>query len=746
MLEIPASRPAGRKPGSRGRYQGVEKAFRKMQQELRKAKMGPNSDPESVRNASQLINDNEELVELMVPNIDASARPPPAPIGLDVQSGLSDRRSTLMADEYENEYSPTIRSPFEADISHAEPVTNPLGVVADACRETLTPNQASCSTTSSLPTNANLLVLSEIGEHEPNYQASSLLSRPGYISLGLKLDRTILEQALDVLLTRELLPCHYSDYFKPPGIARERDLGPHLDPVELGLLSILEAEHLFEVFFTRLHPINGILDPHLHSLTFVRSQSALLLTWMLATSAEFVHGAELLAKRLRNHGNFLSRHVHSSGYQSVEIVQGYYISMLSPTPSSNMADERTSLYTNHAFGLATELRLDKSRCRPNFGSQMASSSLEQDPLGDPVLISQQRLNINDTGAAHTERLTRNRERTWLRILLWERAHSAARGRLGGFPENELIRNIEKWHLHPLADPNDKYTCAFILLRRQLTVMLNEIQKQQQLHHRIRHWVKDLVDSTLHYWCQTWISSPEVQLSPSELISNMFLKYVHMHARLWIFSFALHSHIQIYKSPEHHSGTSSIREDCFEAAINCCETAIRDLTAVGEPLYPMLAPTWAMISYAAVLSLRLFPLLYGNRPGAEVELLALLTRLALLLEKAGTTPAHRSGIAALLGQHLFRILHVRAGGMKSNIGISTACQPPSQTEVSVVENTDLDFVAEVTQQNDNIPFHDIFAEFDTYLSMPFLPGDEGSMNQGFTAPLADWMSQGFGSML
>lgn len=470
---------------------------------------------------------------------------------------------------------------------------------------------------------------------------------------------------------------------------------------------------------------------------------------MLAISAQFEHGSELLAKRLRNHGNFLSKHVHSNGYQSVEIVQGYYISLLSSTPANNIAEERTWLYTNYAFGVAIELGLDK-RCRvkylPNSGSGMVPSVFEQNSSSEPVLAFEQGLDINDAGVVHAERLARNRERAWLRILLWERAHSAARGRLGGFPENELVLNIETWHLHPLADPNDKYTCAFILLRRHLTVLLTEIRRNQCLHHSSSHWMKELVDSTLHSWCEAWISTPDTQLSPSEFISNIFLKYVHMHARLWILSFALHSHLQVCKSDGQQSGTNSIREDCFEVAVNCCEAAVRDLTEIGEPLYPMLAPTWAMISYAAVLSLRLFPLLYGHRKGSELELLALLTQVALLLEKAGTTPVHRFGIAALLGQHLFKILQMRASRLSGGVEGNPTSRGPTHEHLSVAENVDFDFAAEVSQRDNHIPFDHLFAGFDTYLPMPFLPGDDGSINQGVTGALPDWMTQGFGSVV
>jgi hypothetical protein len=58
----------------------------------------------------------------------------------------------------------------------------------------------------------------------------------------------------------------------------------------------------------------------------------------------------------------------------------------------------------------------------------------------------------------------------------------------------------------------------------------------------------------------------------------------MHGRLWTLSIALHGAMSVSQEG------SLIREDCFEAAVNCCEIAVRDLKEIGAPLYCMLAPT------------------------------------------------------------------------------------------------------------------------------------------------------------
>lgn len=58
----------------------------------------------------------------------------------------------------------------------------------------------------------------------------------------------------------------------------------------------------------------------------------------------------------------------------------------------------------------------------------------------------------------------------------------------------------------------------------------------------------------------------------------------MHARLWTISFALHDSLNIDQDND------AIKEDCFNAAVNCCEVAVRDLEDIGELLYCIMAPT------------------------------------------------------------------------------------------------------------------------------------------------------------
>jgi hypothetical protein len=463
----------------------------------------------------------------------------------------------------------------------------------------------------------------------------------------------------------------------------------------------------------------------LHTPAFVRARSSLLFTWILTLTALFDNPCAPIAERLRLHGEKLSRYVHTCGLKSVEIVQGYYISLLSATPAKTLAEERSWLYTMYAIGVATDLGMDQEAEQPGQSGLSETQDDEdlQSPSSGPELRGKPRQSL--TGplperAIYEQRLLRNRERTWLRILLWDRANSAACGRIRSFPETNLTRAVETWWLHPLADMTDKYTSAFICLRRALASLQADLKHRSQDPHSDPHWRRELVDASLYPWCNEWLSNRDDGFStPSpEQVSMIFLRYVYEHGRLWTLSVALSD------VTSRAQDLDAIRQDCFEIAINCCETAVRDLDRIGEPLYCMLAPTWAMISYAAVLTLKIFPALYGPRTGSDLELLALLSQVALQLQRAGTTPPHRFGIAALLGQHLMMILRARAVGLGEpvsseiqNHGIRHGMsewqptQPQMEHRSPLVSDWDPFLTPAISDQNDFGPdgFNDFFRE-------------------------------------
>ncbi|KAJ5607602.1 hypothetical protein N7537_004221 [Penicillium hordei] len=740
---IPEPRKLGRKRGATGRYQGFEKAYRKMQSELKKAKTLHTGENDEMDN---FVASEEPILDLLFSNhptettISAQRLPQLGSEGSCIPCSNSNVPTVQVDEPLESPVSPVFRS-GELSQSNSEPISNPLALLADASSAAQALELHSIPAHISPETNKPSSVADESASESIGRQ---LLHRPGYVSLGLKLGRDTLEAGIDTLVGPCEYPYRYSNYFKSSPQVPLRDVGPDVDPVDLGLVTMDEACYLFPVYFVRLHPVNGILDPMLHTPDFVRSRSALLFTWILAITAQFDHGSAPVAKRLRLHGEKLSKHVHTCGYKSVEIVQGYYISLLSATPAESLVHERSWLYTMYAFGVAAELGLDQdshAKDATPLDSINASYSRTQDaaPISLPENDSSGLLlGYPSKDSTDNQRMARNRERTWLRILLWERANSAACGRIHTFPETDLTQSINSWWLHDLADPTDKHTCSFITLRRILASLQNELRNQARLTHVDPHWVREMVDTSLRPWRDRWLSHPMPNLitSPSEKLSNIFLHYVYLHGRLWTLSFALHGSICGDQNMD------AIRADCFEAAVNSCELAVRDLHNIGEPLYCMLAPTWAMIAYAAVLALKLFPTLYGSRAGNDVELLALLGQVAIQLERAGTTPSHRFGIAALLGQHLMMILRARTAGLKYS-------NQPGQTRTDATYTSmGFDDGARqfMPQQSPNLkPYEALISDHDPFLTTASMSTQGDLTGEGFAEFFREMFGPGFGDV-
>ncbi|OQE31416.1 hypothetical protein PENSTE_c001G01083 [Penicillium steckii] len=588
---IPESRPLGRRRGALGRYRGLEKAYRKLQTEAKKANTSQNGLEERINLLPSSLADEEMGLESFL--VDEPSEQPEMNTGdapAMPKTPFLGPAMRITGASNQNEYQEHAE---DHDQPSHEQMSNPLALLAYAS-DAAQAAEGTSSSVNNISSPESRRQSRPVGGESEGYR---LLHRPGYVSLGLQLDRASLVQGLDSLLACVEAGHKPLDYFKRTG-TRQRDIGPDLDPVELGLITMDEVNYLFPIYFTRLHPINGILDPILHTPDFVRNRSSLLFTWILTLTALFDHVSAPIAERLRLHGEKLSRYVHTCGLKSVEIVQGYYISLLSATPAKTLAEERSWLYTMYAIGVATDLGIDQEAGVTNISGTSNAQDEQDVQFSSPASTTNIGQSLGGPAAddVYKQRLLRNRERTWLRILLWDRANSAACGRIQSFPETNLTRAVETWWLHPLADMTDQYTSAFICLRRALASLQVEMKNGMRDSHPDPHWIRKLIDASLQPWCDIWLSRPEERVTnPSpEQVSRIFMHYVYKHGRLWTMSLALSDSISRAEDLD------AIRQDCFEVAITCCETA-----------------------------------------------------------RAGTTPPHRFGIAALLGQHLMMILRARA---------------------------------------------------------------------------------------
>ncbi|KAF7596121.1 hypothetical protein BBP40_003383 [Aspergillus hancockii] len=53
----------------------------------------------------------------------------------------------------------------------------------------------------------------------------------------------------------------------------------------------LHTDIINKTHYARLHPANGLLDPKLYTVEYVRPRSSLLFSWILALTAQLDHGS-----------------------------------------------------------------------------------------------------------------------------------------------------------------------------------------------------------------------------------------------------------------------------------------------------------------------------------------------------------------------------------------------------------------------------------------------------------------------
>jgi hypothetical protein len=223
-----------------GRYRGLEKAYWKLQQEAKKANLSHGIDeafdPLALQRGGELdlhsfLTDESSGRSRFHETSQARAAPGTPFLGPEV---------TTPGTEMQADHQEEMRGQIEPV---QEPMSNPLALLAYAS------DAAQASETS--PTSLNALTSPtsrrqnsrEMGESEGH----RLLHRPGYVSLGLQLDRPSLVQGLDALLDCVDAGHQSLNYFKRTGV-RQCDVGPDLDPVELKLVTMEDAHYLFPMY------------------------------------------------------------------------------------------------------------------------------------------------------------------------------------------------------------------------------------------------------------------------------------------------------------------------------------------------------------------------------------------------------------------------------------------------------------------------------------------------------------------
>ncbi|KAF4967389.1 hypothetical protein FSARC_5047 [Fusarium sarcochroum] len=159
-----------------------------------------------------------------------------------------------------------------------------------------------------------------------------------------------------------------SQYFKHGLHGSRSDVAQDLDPIEHGLVTEKKAAELFQAYWAHIHCQWAILDPYLHTLSFVRSRSALLTTTILALGSTAIAGnlksgkdqvSEALG--LHAHAEKLNLIVYETAARSIDIIQAQILLSRWGTSPRTRLDEQRWIRAAMIPRMATEIGLSRSR-------------------------------------------------------------------------------------------------------------------------------------------------------------------------------------------------------------------------------------------------------------------------------------------------------------------------------------------------------------------------------------------------
>lgn len=604
----------GRHKGVKNKHSGLEKAVFQIEQALRRTHPG-----------SDQIQDSEQSTELRY-LLERS------------RDLLSAERSQKNASSAANRrrHDGAIPSPQHSSTSHGTPPSQTDSREGGTVSQTVDDDQLNLDDVEN-----PLQLLARTSELLSSIGATNNLSAVGYLSYKTLPNR---ERAAGVDHDGSL-PVFFGR-FQP-----RLDVGLDLDPIELGLLTLTDAESLFSYFFDNLAHTRWGIDPVIHTVDFVRRRSAFLFTSITAASALFSPSLEALHKRLSRHRQKLADLVMTKRYRSVEIVLAFMVNIPWIPAGEHWADDATTTYMSMALGIAVDLYLNKI-ILPS--SPDAPFSRDNIPSSDQI-SSRKALNVDgfaeiDPESEMGRRLLRRRERTWLSLFVLERGVCLARGRSYMLPISQLIENCDQWHLCELADRWDGSIVSVAVLRRDLAKLIANLRVicDSYVSGVSEAAVVDKLKSEITTFFDRWYHTWPLQIGDREQFT--LPPYVEI--------LASHTRLSMYSSIINHSTAPVGARHFFRAAGLSSALNVLRVAVQGErQLRSMPNNTAIMISFAACFALRVSTVADGRGSSLAPSIRALIAETIDVLDRIGSTPVQRKGLSCLFAGQLRRILQL-----------------------------------------------------------------------------------------
>lgn len=440
------------------------------------------------------------------------------------------------------------------------------------------------------------------------------------------------------------------------------DQSPDLDPIDLGLLSLEEAEMLislyvfsldmvflsqsnFYSFHEKLAHTRWGLDPLIHTLTFVRSRSAFLFTSLLLASSRFITSTSSLAKRLLIHRKFLVGQIIARRCRSVEIVLALMVNIPWMHPLDYAADDDTGVFIAMALSISMDLSLNKI-VRPSaaFDQDLLKRIPKADCVDAKKALAMDSFEDVEPQSEWGQRLLRRRERVWIALFVLERGVCLARGRNYCVPITPLIRHCDKWHSGPVSDTQDGPLISMAVLRRDLDDLFSAVRSRCDSYRvidvgsKVAREIEATIDNFFNQWLATWttaIGEGEQKILPP------YVEILVTHTRLSAYSGVINhptAPLEVKRQ---------FRASSLSSALNVMRAAIQ-----GEArLKSMPNNTVIMICFAACVALNLSTSSRGESHNLAPSVRNLIEETATVLERIGGTPIHRNGTSVIYGKYL-----------------------------------------------------------------------------------------------
>ncbi|KAK0440535.1 hypothetical protein EV421DRAFT_2083664 [Armillaria borealis] len=213
----------------------------------------------------------------------------------------------------------------------------------------------------------------------------------------------------------------------------------------LGLVTLEDAEQLFDIFYQYINPFIGLLDPVLLTPKSTLARCPVLFTVICAIASRY-HPRKsciyLIATRFAKHS--AANALVQDEMKSVELCQTYILMSIYAVPEKSWDRDQSWLYTGVAVSIATALRLDQT------------------------------LKIN-SATENEEREYLNRIRVWKFCFLLDQTTAIQFGKPWMMREDTVIRHSEEWYKQSHHNLDyDVYLCGYNVLVRIVTRFRDEV--------------------------------------------------------------------------------------------------------------------------------------------------------------------------------------------------------------------------------------------------------------------------------